>query len=204
MKEWDIVPGNQAAKTNDTDRHAGAAALLEAAQQGDRTALDQLVRVFSPMLWQVARAQGLDRDSASDVVQTAWLELLGSLQRIRSPGALAAWLITVTKRESWRVRKARRSERPNDAELARLSDADPIPEERFLEKDQRRRLWAAVEQLPEQCRSLLRVIAFIHRPDYVVLGQELGMPVGSIGPTRGRCLAKLRRLLISDPSGGWR
>ncbi len=198
------MPGNQVAKISDTDRHARTAVLLEAAQQGDRAALDLLVRELSPMLWHVARAQGLDRDSASDVVQTAWLELLGSLQKIHSPGALAAWLITVTRRESWRTRKARRSERLNEAtDLALLRDTDPVPEEHLLEDDRRRRLWAAVEQLSERCRSLLRVIAFAHRPDYGALGQKLGMPVGSIGPTRGRCLAKLRRLLMSDPSGGW-
>jgi RNA polymerase sigma factor (sigma-70 family) len=133
------------------------------------------------------------------------MELLGSLQKIRSPNALTAWLVTVTRREAWRVRKAQRSESPNgDTELSRLRDADPIPEEHILEDDQRRRLWAAVGQLPERCRSLLRVVAFVDRPDYGALSQALGAPVGSIGPTRGRCLAKLRKLLMSDPSGGWR
>jgi RNA polymerase sigma factor (sigma-70 family) len=200
------VPGNQAAETSDTDRHARVAALLEAAKLGERAALDVLFRELSPLLWQVARAQGLDRDNACDVVQTAWMELLGSLQKIRSPNALTAWLVTVTRREAWRVRKTSRTESSanGDAELSRIRDADPGPEEHLLEDDRRRSLWAAVEQLPQRCRSLLRIVAFADRPDYGSVSQALGLPVGSIGPTRGRCLAKLRRLLMSDASGGWR
>ena len=65
--------------------------------------------------------------------------------------------------------------------------------------DRQRRLWEHVQGLPERCRELMRVIAFADRPDYALIAESLGMPVGSIGPTRGRCLAKLRQLLASDP-----
>ena len=64
------------------------------------------------------------------------------------------------------------------------------------EHDEGDRLWAAVDGLPERCRRLLRIVAFENRPDYRELATELGMPVGSIGPTRGRCLAKLRVALM--------
>ena len=189
----------------DADHHARMAALLQAAQQGERDALALLVRELSPMLWQVARLQGLDQDSSADVVQTTWLELLSSLAQIRSPVALTSWLVTVTKREAWRVSRAGRAERPDeDAVLERRRAAGPVPEEHFLASDRRRVLWAAVEKLPERCRVLLRIVAFADRPNYAAVSSALGMPPGSIGPTRGRCLAKLRKLLTSDPGGGWR
>jgi RNA polymerase sigma factor (sigma-70 family) len=85
--------------------------------------------------------------------------------------------------------------RPDDA---------PGPDDQAVADDRDRRLWAAVESLPPRCRSLLRVVAFSHRPDYREVSKALGMPVGSIGPNRGRCLAKLRSMLTTDPAGGWR
>jgi RNA polymerase sigma factor (sigma-70 family) len=183
-------------------QHERMAELFEAAQAGERSALDTLVRELTPLLWQVARAQGLDRDSASDVVQTTWLELLGALHKIHTPVALTGWLVTVARRESWRVRRTGRAE-PAE-ECGTLADPGPAPDESVLDYDRSRRLWAAVDGLPQRCRTLLRVIAFAARPDYVAVSRALGMPVGSIGPTRGRCLAKLRTLLAADPSGGWR
>jgi RNA polymerase sigma factor (sigma-70 family) len=185
--------------------YARTGAYFLAAQGGDRAALDVLVQELTPLLWQVARMQGLDRDSSADVVQTVWLELLGSLTKIHSPNALVAWLITVTKRESWRLRRSTRDHRTDDeVALGQLPDPRPIPEDRLLETDRRTRLWTAVDQLPERCRTLLRIVAFSPRPDYSAVGRALNMPEGSIGPTRGRCLAKLRKLLTADPTNDWR
>ena len=73
-----------------------------------------------------------------------------------------------------------------------------LPEERVLRSDTDSRLWHHIAQLPERCQALLRVIAFADRPDYAAVAEALGMPVGSIGPTRGRCLAKLRLQLAND------
>ena len=185
--------------------YARTGAYFLAAQGGDRAALDVLVQELTPLLWQVARMQGLDRDSSADVVQTVWLELLGSLTKIHSPNALVAWLITVTKRESWRLRRNTSDHRTDDeAALSHLPDPRPMPEDRLLETDRRTRLWTAVDQLPERCRTLLRIVAFSPRPDYSAVGRALNMPEGSIGPTRGRCLAKLRKLLTADPTDNWR
>jgi RNA polymerase sigma factor (sigma-70 family) len=177
--------------------------LLDAARGGkDRAALNAIVGELSPLLWQVARSQGLDRESAEDVVQTTWLSLLRHLDTIRSAPALTGWLVTVTKREAWRVRRAGRGERPLDGYTeATLPDPDPLPEEQLVSDDRRQALWRAVRQLPERCQELLRVVAFVHRPDYTELSVSLGMPAGSIGPTRGRCLAKLRQILDAvDPT----
>ena len=182
-------------------------ALFVAAQGGDRQALNALVRRLTPLLWQVARAQGLDREASVDVVQTAWLELLGSLADIHTPTALVAWLVTVTKREAWRIRRAGRSEHiEEDAVFFEMRDPEPGPADQVVDSitdaDSRARLWAAVDALPERCRTLLRIVAFVRRPDYTAVGEALGLPVGSVGPNRGRCLAKLRELLVSDRTGG--
>nr|WP_232328407.1 sigma-70 family RNA polymerase sigma factor [Kibdelosporangium sp. MJ126-NF4]CTQ96025.1 putative RNA polymerase sigma factor [Kibdelosporangium sp. MJ126-NF4] len=173
--------------------------LLEAARDGDRSSLAGLVDELTPLLWQVARAQGLDRDTSSDIVQTAWLKLLGALGQIRSPMALTSWMVTVTRREAWRVRNTSRMELPaKDVLFADLPDLGPTPEEHRVEAERARQLWRAVNTLSERCQQLLRIIAFTHRPDYDIVSAALGMPRGSIGPTRGRCLAKLRDALSPD------
>jgi DNA-directed RNA polymerase specialized sigma24 family protein len=108
------------------------------------------------------------------------------------------WLLVAARRESWRVVK-----RVERAEPKEIEDDDVVvaprelPEERA---DEDNRLWAHIAQLPERCQALLRVIAFADRPDYAAVAKALGMPIGSIGPTRGRCLAKLRLQLANDPS----
>lgn len=183
--------------------HARIADLLQAAQSGDQESLGRLVEELTPLLWQVARAQGLDRDTAGDIVQTAWLKLLGSLGDIRSPMALTSWLTTVTRRESWKVRNAGRMELPaRDVLFAELPDLNPTPEEQRVAQERRRQLWTAISQLSEKCQQLLRIIAFTRRPDYDAVSAALGMPRGSIGPTRGRCLAKLRDALSPDFAEG--
>ena len=187
------------------DRHERLAALLVEAQAGRRESLERIVVELSPLLWQVARAQGLDREAAEDAVQCTWLSLLGSLERIHTPVALTAWLVTATKREAWRVRAAARTELPVDGsmmtEMTDIPDPVPAPEESVLLAERHRDVWRAVRLLPQRCQELLRVVAFVHRPDYDEVAVALGMPRGSIGPTRGRCLAKLRSLLDTESHG---
>ena len=177
--------------------------LVRLAASGERGAWESLVDRYEGLLWGIARSHRLDEASASDVVQTTWLRLLGSFAEIRSPVALTGWLITVTKREAWRTGEKRQVERPLPDLPERLVEASPAPEEGVLRDDQRARLWRAVDNLPERCRSLLRIVAFVHRPDYAEVGARLGMPRGSIGPTRGRCLARLREQLLANGEGDW-
>jgi RNA polymerase sigma factor (sigma-70 family) len=185
------------------DRGARIAGLLDAAREGGEHALGQIVAELSPLLWQVARAAGLSPGDAEDVLQTVWLRLVSHLDDIHDATSLTGWLVTTTKRESWRVRAAERRQLPADTEqLADLPDKGPGSEEQVILDDQRRVLWAAIGQLPARCQQLLRIVAFAPRPDYAAVAHALGMPVGSIGPARGRCLAKLRALLADDPAWG--
>jgi len=185
----------------DPDRHARMARCLERAQGGELGALDEIVEALTPLLWHVARAQGLHTEDAADVVQTTWLELLRRLHDIRSPHALTAWLVTATRREAWHT-NARRRKQPGAAPEALDAVPDPGPDlDELVGRGERHRsLGRHFQRLPARCRELLRIVAMVDRPDYTVVGRALGMPVGSIGPTRGRCLAKLRAMLLADPS----
>jgi RNA polymerase sigma factor (sigma-70 family) len=182
-----------------SDRTARMADLLDAAKGGSEDALGQITAELSPMLWHVARAAGLGADDAEDVVQTAWERLLSHLADIRVPQALISWLVVTTRHEAWRIRSSGRRQRPADQEwLTAIPDRVPGAEEQILLDEQQRALWRAVGRLSAQCQELLRIVAFIPRPDYQSVSSALGMPVGSIGPTRGRCLEKVRALLADE------
>jgi RNA polymerase sigma factor (sigma-70 family) len=183
-----------------SDRHDRLARCLERARAGDRHGLDEIVSELNPLLWHVARTQTLGADEAADVVQTAWLELLRQLHEIRSPRALTAWLVSTTRREAWRVNGARRGGAVSAVALDTVADVGPEPDERLGADERDRTLWRNYRRLPERCRELLRVVALVERPDYDAVATAMEMPRGSIGPTRGRCLAKLRDLLLADPT----
>lgn len=183
-----------------------AEVLFIAWRRGERHALDEMVRAVSPVLWHVVRAYGLDRDSADDVVQTTWLTLVRRGDSVRDERAVLRWLTITARREAWRVsQRSRRADTIDDELLENALPRQQSAETTVIVDDEQRQLWAAVDTLSERCRRLLRVIAFSDRPDYAGLAEELQMPVGSIGPTRGRCLDKLRTQLASTldaPLGG--
>jgi RNA polymerase sigma factor (sigma-70 family) len=159
-------------------------------------AVDELVPKHTPMLWQTARAAGLTAQDAEDVVQTVWISLLSHLDTIRSPQALTAWLVTTTRREAWRVAAASRKTQPADRDwLLEIPDPRAGSEERALVAEEQRLLWAALRTLTPRCQELLRIVAFVPRPDYDLVAERLGMARGSVGPTRLRCLDKLRLAL---------
>jgi RNA polymerase sigma factor (sigma-70 family) len=179
-----------------------AAALFSAFRAGDEAKMAELVGLLTPILWHTVRAQRLDRESAEDVLQSVWLALVRSAESINDSQAVLQWLIVAARREAWRVVK-----REDRTEARDFEDDEFVaprfdrPEEVVLRSDGDSRLWQHIARLPERCQALLRVIAFADRPDYAAVAESLGMPVGSIGPTRGRCLAKLRAQLALDP--GW-
>ena len=170
--------------------------------------MDELVALMTPVLWHVVRAYGLDAALAQDVVQTTWLTLVQRHSAIADPSAVSGWLTTTARREAWRVGKQQRRAEATEAENGpdyRLFHGDaenlephlPVhesAEQTAATDDESRRLWQAVAQLNERCQRLLRIVAFDDRPDYARIAADMAMPVGSIGPTRRRCLGKLRTL----------
>lgn len=180
-----------------------AAADLVAWRGGESAALDRLVRALTPMLWHTVRAYRVDRATAEDVVQATWLAFVRSADRIAEPRAVVRWLTVSARREAWRAARAGgRLDLVGSEDIDGRLPAGESTEATVVRSQRDEALWAAVGQLSEKCRRLLRVVAFSDRPDYGVLSRELGMPVGSIGPTRGRCLGKLRALLGASPE--WR
>jgi len=179
-----------------------AASSFRAYRDGNASGMSSLVEQVTPLLWSVVRQQGLSRQSAEDVVQNTWLKLVEHGGEITDPQSVLKWLITTTRRDSWTASSRGRRERPAtyaDMRAQESDDTTPSPETGVLADVDDRLVWHHFASLPERCKSLLRVIAFAERPDYAAVAQSLGMPVGSIGPTRGRCLAKLRQALTTDP-----
>jgi RNA polymerase sigma factor (sigma-70 family) len=177
-----------------------AGVLFEQFRSGDEAMMGDLVALVTPILWHTVRAQNLDHTSSEDVVQTTWFALVRAADSVADPRAVLQWLIVTAKREAWRVSRTDRRAEPQDFEDDAIVTApDASPESVVVRGVGNDALWGHIAQLPQRCRELLRVIAFADRPDYAAIAHSLGMPVGSIGPTRGRCLAKLRAQLDADP-----
>jgi RNA polymerase sigma factor (sigma-70 family) len=173
---------------------AGTADLVAAARDGDGAAWDALVERYCGLVWAVARAHRLGQADAADVSQTVWLRLVENLGRIRDPDHLGGWLRTTTRNECLRVlRRGGREFPDDDAQQDLPADRADSPEDRLLAGERDRVVWRAVSGLSERCRELLRVLAYSPDASYADISSSLGLPVGSIGPTRARCLAHLRK-----------
>lgn len=170
------------------------AELVAAASMGDRDAWDALVERYTGLVWAVARGHRLSTADAAEVVQTTWLRLVEHLDRLREPERVGAWLCTTARRECLRTLRRNGRQIP-------LADIEPAheparrargPEDEAVDADRDQRLWAALERMPDPCRRLLRVLMADVAPSYSEVSAALGMPVGSIGPRRARCLDRLR------------
>lgn len=166
--------------------------LVHAAADGDQVAWDNIVNRFSGLVWATARAHRLSRDDAADVAQTTWLRLVEHLDRIREPERLGAWLATTARHESLRVIRRGSREQPSDEPDLFEAPSDEAFDRLLLERDRDEALWRAFAALDEDCQALLRLVIADEEP-YEGVSAALEMPIGSIGPTRGRCLEKLRR-----------
>lgn len=171
--------------------------LLAAAGKGDQGSWDAVVARHGNRVWAVARAHRLSSADAEDVFQVTFLRLVTHLDTIRDPNRVGAWLKTTARYECLRVlRTANRTVASSDDVI--LDSADPLlpPIDAGLEADERQvALHGALERLSQPCRRLLRVLMADPEPTYEEVGLALEMPIGSIGPTRARCLKRLRREL---------
>lgn len=180
---------------------------LHRAAEGEQAAWDRIVDRYSGLVWSVARSYRLSGDDAADVSQTTWLRLVEHLGRLREPERLAAWLVTTAKRECLRVIRTRSRERVLDLErLDRTGNDDPPLDAGLLASERSALLMAGLSRLGDGCQRLLRVLMASPPPSYDLVSEALAMPIGSIGPTRARCLGQLRRHLaeigITQTGGG--
>jgi len=174
-----------------SDREDTCGLLLTQAAHGDEVAWSTLITRYDRLLWTIARLHGLDRESASDVCQTTWLRLVERMSTLRDPDRVGAWLATTARHE------ARRTLRRTLREQAGIGQprSPARVEDRMLQADSRNRLWQAVADLPERCSRLITLLFMTPTPRYGEIAAALDMPVGSIGPTRARCLRRLRSLV---------
>lgn len=176
-------------------------ALLEAVIRGSSDAWNELVDRYGRLVWSVTRSFRLDEATAADVSQTVWLRLTENCERIHKPEKLASWLATTTRNEALKVVRQRQRTAP-----AEMMDDTPdlftrSAEERLVDDETLAEAIDAFVQLSDDCRQLLRLLCAVPAIEYATISEMIGRPVGSIGPTRRRCLDNLRSLM-TDSEGG--
>lgn len=182
--------------------------LVESARQGDLMAYEELIGRYENYVWSVVRSFRLSNADAHDAVQMTWLRLVENLDRLRDPERLGSWLGTTASRECLRL--IRQGDREvGDAEqrlVERPDERFPAPEQEAVDGWMATLLWEQVASLPARGQALLWALTRCDAPAYAELSRLTGMPIGSIGPTRGRYLARLRRHLEDAGLGreAWR
>jgi RNA polymerase sigma factor (sigma-70 family) len=167
--------------------------LVAAATAGDAAAWEELVDRYAGLVWSVCRRYRLTDADAADVSQTVWLRTVERLDRLREAGALPGWLVTTTSRECLHaLRTARRTVDLDENVRALDVDAEDVAAG-VLAAERAAALRAGLANLPPQCQQLIALLVTDPPPSYTDVSSRMGMPVGSIGPTRARCLEKLRR-----------
>jgi RNA polymerase sigma factor (sigma-70 family) len=174
--------------------------LVRAAAAGQSGAWEGLIDEFGGLVWAVTRSYRLGYADAADVAQTTWLRLLEHLDALNDATRVGAWLATTARRECLRVlREGRRKVFYGD-ELPEEAASDPEFDTALLAEERDGALWRAFERLRAGDRALLRMLMADPRPAYEEVSAALGLPVGSIGPTRARALDRLRRELAREGS----
>jgi RNA polymerase sigma factor (sigma-70 family) len=170
--------------------------LLRAAARGDERSWNVLVDRYSGLVWAIARNHRLSAADCDEVFQTTWLRLVEHAARLQDPAKVGGWLATTARHEALRMlRRAGRQIPMGDdmPESKNPCDCAPAPDEDLLRSERDRSLWSAFARLPERDQALLRMLTADPAPSYEEISAALDMPVGSIGPTRARCLERLRR-----------
>jgi RNA polymerase sigma factor (sigma-70 family) len=185
--------------------------LVNRARNGDERAWGALVERYAPLIWSICRKYRLDDADAEDVSQSAWLHLLDHLDRVRDPDALPGWLATTTRRECVRVLRAAQGSQA----AGYVPDADSLPDEHgksaedgLLVAERHAALRDALRDLPLCCQRLIAMLAADPPVPYAEISARLGIAPGGIGPTRARCLERLRRhpaiaamIAVDGPAG---
>jgi len=174
------------------------AELVRDASGGDAGAWSALVDRFAPLVWSIARGYRLRDQDAADVSQITWLRLAEHIDRLREPERVGAWLATTAGRECIAVINRRKRFVPlEEVTLSNTPDGDfsTQPAESMLRAAESAELWRVFSELPPRSQLLLRLLFADPQPSYQEIATLTGMPVGSIGPTRARCLQELREQL---------
>lgn len=177
-------------------------ALVLACRRGDAAAWEALVRRYQRLIYTIPRRAGLNEEQAADIFQHVFEKLVAKLHEIEQPDRVKAWLVTTARRESIRMSQrqraleAARSQDDDEEETSKLPDETPLPDEVLVHLEEQHLVRMAVSALDDRCARLLSFLFYDpDPPSYGEIAATLAISPGSVGPTRARCLQKLRRLL---------
>jgi RNA polymerase sigma factor (sigma-70 family) len=171
-------------------------ALVDRVAGGDQEAWNELIDRYAPLVWSICTRYRLSRPDIDDVAQTVWLLLVEHIDTLREPAALPGWLATTTRNECLKIqRAARRNDLdglPPEDQLP-AEDSDAMIEQEIMQAERNAAFRAAWRELTEECHRLLALLMTDPPLGYKKISERLVVPIGSIGPTRGRCLDRLRK-----------
>jgi RNA polymerase sigma factor (sigma-70 family) len=175
--------------------------LVRACRQGEAAAWELLINRYQRLIYTIPRRSGLDEEQAADVFQLTFTRLLEHLDRIEQPGRIRAWLVTTARRETWRLMRQQSvgleypdsGEPPDELDQDDRRDDALLPDEEIERLEEQHLIRTAIAALDERARQLLTLLFYGPAPPpYAEVAAALGIPEGSLGPTRARCLQKLR------------
>lgn len=170
--------------------------VVAAAAAGDSAAWRVLTDRFGGMIMAIARSCRLNEADVAEIHQVTWLRLVENISRIEQPERIGGWLATTARRESLRIVRSKSRVSLDHDMLLRLPDAESKPlDTKMLANESAELVRRAFAQLPSHCQRLLGILAGDDAPPYKEISKAISMPIGSIGPTRGRCLEHLRHIM---------
>jgi RNA polymerase sigma factor (sigma-70 family) len=176
--------------------------LVLACRRGDQLAWEKLIRRYQRLIYAIPLRGGLGEDQAAEIFQDVFTTLFEKLHNIHEPERLHAWLVTTARRKTLRALSKehleQRSAEPNEQEdaAAAIRDDAPLPDEQLLMLEEQHRIRTAMSLLDERCKTLLEMLFYAAEPpSYAEIARAMGIPEGSVGPTRARCLGKLLQLM---------
>ena len=187
------VPRNPQNKMDDSDLQ-----LVLACRRGDQLAWEKLIRRYQRLIYAIPLRAGLDEDQAAEIFQDVFTTFFQKLNDIEEPEKLQAWLVTTARRKTWRYiyKSHARIQNADVTEWTNELDDTPLPDKQLLILEQQHRIRTAVAMLDERCQKLIHMLFYeAQPPSYAEIAASLGIPEGSVGPTRARCLGKLLRIL---------
>jgi RNA polymerase sigma factor (sigma-70 family) len=177
--------------------------LIIACLNGDSTAWETLITRYQRLIYSIPMKARLSPDDAADIFQSVCLKLYEKLSTLRDHERVSSWLITTTTREVWRVSARKRrdattnsGDEENEDAMSQIPSTGPLADEQRQALEQQQIVRQSVEALPERCRNLVTML-FYEKDElsYADIARRMNMPVPSVGPTRARCLEKLKKLL---------
>lgn len=177
--------------------------LVLACRRGDQLAWEKLIRRYQRLIYAIPRRAGLDEDQAAEIFQDVFTTFFQKLNDIEEPERLQAWLVTTARRKTLRTISKMHSRPGSDAnadepadEAEAIPNDAPLPDEQLMILEEQHQVRVALSLLDPRCRTLLQMLFYRSEPaSYAEIAAALGIPEGSIGPTRARCLGKLLRIL---------